>query len=339
MAERNDGRSLEAAVGRFFGENGYIVELNVVAEGRSGGRHEIDVLAEKSDALTTFRVAVECKAWAQPIQKDVVSKLHYVIGDLGLNKGIIVSTAGCRAGADHAAKELGIELWGQDELRHFLGSSAISRLEVQDERVEDRSLGWSFVTPDVHALKRADLAAQGSRVFRRREKVDGLCALWLPAYVVTLRVAQPRKRAATEVVSKILHNLYDSVTGTLIATNPGTPVQVEVSDGTPVDGAITPSKITSPIVKTYERYSKVTSLAATDRHAWTLRTLGVPTPCYGLTVEEVLSVRYPIWCAMLRLREVERLVAISGRTGELLTPLSNEMTSSINHFRYALSDE
>lgn len=338
MAGRNDGRSLEAAIGRFFGEHGYVVELDVVAEGRSGGRHEIDVLAEKSDALTTFRVAVECKAWARPIEKDVVSKLHYVIGDLGLNKGIIVSTAGCRTGADHAAQGLGIELWGQDELRHFLGSSAISRLELQDERVEDRSLGWRFVPLRV-ALKRADLAAQGSRVFRRREKVDELRALWLPAYVVTLRVAHRRKPAATEVVSKILQNLYDSVTGTLIATNPGTPVPVEVSDGIPVDGGISPSKITSPIIKAYERYSKVTSLAATDRHASTLRTLGVPTPCYGLTVEEVLSVRYPIWCATLRLREVERLVAISGLTGELLTPLSNKMTSSINHFRGALSDE
>ena len=85
------GRQLEQRVAAFFATNGYATRCNEILEGRSGGRHEIDVLAEKSDALTTYRVAVECKAWQQPIEKDVVSKLHYVLSDLGLSKGIVVS--------------------------------------------------------------------------------------------------------------------------------------------------------------------------------------------------------------------------------------------------------
>ncbi len=94
--------------------------------GRSGGRHEGDVLAEKSDALTSFRIAVECKAWNSPIEKEVVSELHYVMNDLGLHKGVIISLTGTRSGADTAAQSLGIDVWGPDELCHHLGETVLS---------------------------------------------------------------------------------------------------------------------------------------------------------------------------------------------------------------------
>lgn len=70
------GRALEQQVAAYFASHGYHVETDRVLVGRSGGRHEIDVLGDKSDALTSFRVAVEYKAWNSPIEKDVVSKLH-----------------------------------------------------------------------------------------------------------------------------------------------------------------------------------------------------------------------------------------------------------------------
>ena len=76
-------------------------------EGRSGGRHEIDVMATKADGVTTFKVFVECKAWNVPIEKDVVTKAAYVINDLGFNKGIVVSLAGVRVGAVKSAEQLG----------------------------------------------------------------------------------------------------------------------------------------------------------------------------------------------------------------------------------------
>ncbi|MGH9892704.1 MAG: restriction endonuclease, partial [bacterium] len=88
------GRLLEERIATFLAGNGYSTKQNVFLEGRSGGRHEIDVLAEKDDGITTFRLAVECKAWNTPIEKDVVSKLAYVMTDLGLNKGIVVSLKG-----------------------------------------------------------------------------------------------------------------------------------------------------------------------------------------------------------------------------------------------------
>ena len=67
------GAELEQQVGSYFAANGYSVEYNLVREGRSGGRHEIDVLATKHDGILEFQVGIECKAWAQPIEKDVVT--------------------------------------------------------------------------------------------------------------------------------------------------------------------------------------------------------------------------------------------------------------------------
>lgn len=114
--------------------NGYQTKRNVVLEGKSKGQHEIDVLAEKSDGVTTFRVMVECKAWNKPIEKDVISKVDYVLKDLGLNKAIIVSLKGYRIGAKKAADELGIELWGPDELERKLGKVAIAEIEIKNSR-------------------------------------------------------------------------------------------------------------------------------------------------------------------------------------------------------------
>jgi len=60
---------------------------------------------------------VECKAWDRPIENDVVSKVSYVVRDLGLNKAIVVALRGWRIGAEKSAKELGIELWGRTKLK------------------------------------------------------------------------------------------------------------------------------------------------------------------------------------------------------------------------------
>src|SRR2546429_4368897 len=115
------GHDLEAEIEKFFAANGYETARNLMLEGRSGGRHEIDVFAKKSDGITEFSTMIECKAWNHPIEKDIVSKVSYVVRDLGLNKGIIVSLEGWRIGAEKAAQELGIDLWDGHDLEKRLG--------------------------------------------------------------------------------------------------------------------------------------------------------------------------------------------------------------------------
>jgi hypothetical protein len=130
MSAQDKGAALERSIEQFFIESGYETQRNVILEGRSGGRHEIDVLASKADGVTTIRIFVECKAWNSPIEKDVVTKAAYVMGDLGFNKAIVVSLAGCRVGAEQSAEQLGVDLWDTFEIEKRLGKVAVSGLQT-----------------------------------------------------------------------------------------------------------------------------------------------------------------------------------------------------------------
>lgn len=110
MSSLEKGHQLESKIERYFIVHGYETKRNVILEGKSGGKHEVDIFASKSDDVATIRIIVECKAWAKPIEKDVVSKTHYILEDLGLEKAIIVALRGWRTGAEKSAKELGIDL-------------------------------------------------------------------------------------------------------------------------------------------------------------------------------------------------------------------------------------
>ena len=121
-------RNLELRVARYFELNGYTARTNQKEQGRSGLVHEIDVLAEKRDAAGMHGVAVECKAWRSPVEKDVVYKLEKVMQDAGLSKGMVVALSGLRSGARVAADEAHIEVWEPAEIRHYLGDEALACL-------------------------------------------------------------------------------------------------------------------------------------------------------------------------------------------------------------------
>ena len=336
MTVTNDGKALEAAIAGFFAEQGYEVQLNATLEGRSGGRHEVDVLATKTDPVATIRIAVECKDWMHPIEKEVVSKLHYLLGDLGINKGIVVSTAGWRQGAEHAARELAIDLWGPAELRQYLGSAAVARL-VGGTRPMRSGLGWPNETPGELARKRAHAAARGSAVLRRQEEVVAVESLWVPGNLATMTVAQPSQKWGREkITSRVVSNLYDGLAGRFVPGFNEPPQEIELGDVVRLQPLVKPAKVAGPIVKAYERAKAVTSKSAIDRHAAALSALGIPLPIRGVTIDAVQPVYVPCWVAVLRLRETERLVAVSGRTGEVVDVLSEILTANISQVRQAL---
>lgn len=130
MTSAGNWRNLEQRVANYFERNGYTARTNQKERGRSGLVHEIDVLAEKRDAAGTHRVAVECKAWRSPVEKDVIYKLEKVMQDAGLSKGIVVSIGGLRTGARVAADQPHIDVWGPDEIRHYLGEEALAGLPL-----------------------------------------------------------------------------------------------------------------------------------------------------------------------------------------------------------------
>ena len=208
------GRALEGRIGDFFRRNGYEVSLNAVLGGRSGTSHEVDVLAVTSDPLMTFRVGVECKAWSTPITKEVVAKHDMVSRDLGLSKAIIVALEAATAGALASARELGVEIWGPDELREQLGDSASRELGAAATPALS-AVGWErHLDPD-EAHRIVDREARGLLGIVGRESVAEASLLWFPWHTMRIAVSRYEGRLRRKLRTRRIWNLYDGVAGQL----------------------------------------------------------------------------------------------------------------------------
>jgi hypothetical protein len=331
----DQGRRLEQRVAAFFESSGYATRCNEVREGRSGGRHEIDVLAEKSDALTTFRVAVECKAWQHPIDKDVVSKLDYVVRDLGLNKGIIVALAGWRSGAERTARDLGVELWGPDELRRHLGESAVGELGVRPS-VAIASVTWGYpfaVAPEL-AERAIGLSGKGRLRLRTLEQTTFFTPIWLPAYAVRVTLAQPEvKRLKTRLRSTTVDNLYEALGGAYLGRVPRPFAQVTTEQRITLPPSYRDTKVHSALRKAFSNYERVSSPAARERHAATLAQLGVSAPCSSLSIEDTSLVCLPYFAGVLEANRRQRVVAVAGDTGWQSERVSHVLTVNLPRLR------
>jgi hypothetical protein len=333
MAEAAEqGRRLEQSVAAFFGQNGYATTCNAVLFGRSGGRHEVDVLAEKADALTTYKVAIECKAWQRPIEKDVIAKLHYVMVDLGINKGIVVSLAGSRAGADRTAADLGIDLWGPDELRRHLGNAAVGSLTLPGASRQPHSTEWGYapvVTPD-QALPMIQTTTARRLRKRNLDRVILLTPAWIPAHAIgltTTSAVQIRRR--TELRSTTSYNLYEALTGTCLGPVPAPWQRVHVEQRLSLPAVVRPTKVVASIRQAFDSYTRVTTDAAIHRHATRLAELGVGTPCTSLAVENPALVYLPFVVGVLDAFGHQRAVGVDAATGVISAVVSAILTRSI----------
>ncbi len=104
------GIEFERFVAELLKKAGFSVQHNVVLAGRSGVKHQVDVLAIYRTPVTEFRVLVECKNWLKPINKDVVMKVYNEVRDLGLDKGMIFTSSYATPEAISYARTVGIEI-------------------------------------------------------------------------------------------------------------------------------------------------------------------------------------------------------------------------------------
>ncbi|MGQ9642141.1 MAG: restriction endonuclease [Candidatus Bathycorpusculaceae bacterium] len=115
------GTELEKLIVRLFSSKGYEVKHNVKFQGRSGVEHQIDVYAEYKAPLHISRVIIECKAYDTPIDKDSVMKLIQEIQDVGVDKGILITTSHFTPDAESTTKGYPIDLWEYTKLKELLG--------------------------------------------------------------------------------------------------------------------------------------------------------------------------------------------------------------------------
>lgn len=321
-----------------FLAHGYRVARNLVLEGRSGASHEVDVLAEKADALTTYRVAVECKAWRTPIEKDVVSKLAYVMSDLGLHKGIVVSLAGARSGAEQAAAGLGVELWGPDEVALWLPGQPGSSGEARGAHGIRAGL--------VLGLAPAIGTERGRRVLHRErsgrlrpggEEVVSEGMVQVPAYELRLALTRGQGRARPRWAVTPSWNLYEALTGCLLEASGRPRPFTEVAAGPlTLRPLVAEARLAGDIRRARDRLASVATGPAQARHAGALADLGVDEAVAHVEVEEVRLVHLPFHLGLLRRRQAERLAAVDAMTGRVSPVVGAATTACLRQVVTAL---
>lgn len=329
------GHDLEAEIERFFAANGYETARNLMLEGRSGGRHEIDVLAKKSDGITQFSTMIECKAWNHPIEKDIVSKVSYVVRDLGLNKGIIVSLEGWRIGAEKAAQELAIDLWDGSDLEKRLGQVLVSELRGTGRRRRARGL-----RPTLDQRHAESILLRQRTGLLGKEEIAWARLAWLPLYLFDVRISNTDKRmlAKDRVKSTVTFNLYEGLSGSYIAQLAGEPVLEEIEAENIIPARVADRKIVTAINRECAQLRKLVSQAARQRQARKVLGLGIPLPCETVAVDRATSLAWPYFVALLERKGKQRIVAVDGVAGKVSELMSRILTENLSYVREAVRD-
>lgn len=328
MSSLLKGKDLEDRIETYFKQAGYDTKRNVFLDGRSGARHEIDVLASRADAITTIQLLIECKAWDKPIEKDVISKVNYVLRDTGLDKAIVVSLGGLRAGADKAAKELGVEIWGRDELKNRLGALGVAELDVPSRVL---SLGY----PTRVSLDQANQVVEGSRSkFLTSEEIESIMLLHMPCYLVDLSYTQKRGVLARKEVTNRCLPIYDAIEGICFAYARGRPTEIEAK--TTIQPRVKVDKLTKKIEGVFSQF--LTKVQKRSRYLWRERMaeLGLPTDATAIAINSTTLVTYPFYTALLQRKDGVRYVAVDGVSGELSKIVSSILTRNLTYVRHSV---
>lgn len=328
--DQQKGAELEKQVAEVFAVAGYRVQQNVVREGRGGGRYEIDVLAEKTDDLLTLSVAIECKAWASPIDRDTVAKLNEARRDLGLGHALIVSLNGAKPGAMQLANDLGVTIWGTDELRAKVGGAAITGLQ---NRPMTQEVGFPRRLASEAAAQLIEKATSGT-LGLGREEVIWQGPVWLPASVVQLDLKKMKLGKAS--MSQVW-TVYDLVTGAYITHLKNEPERLAVDmDGPKIAETMKWTEPAKGLGKIIDKFNSVKSDDALARYRGQMRARGVPD-FHTATVGEATPFLYPTHLAIARARDGgERLVVLDSYNSRKDDDLSMALSRVISHVRAAL---
>jgi Holliday junction resolvase len=322
------GHELERKIEKFFQLNGYKTHRNVTLEGKSGGKHEIDILAEKSDGVTNFRIMIECKAWDKPIDKDVVAKVSYILHDLGLNKGIIVSLQGWRIGAEKSAKELGIDLWGKDDIEEKLGKIAVAELETIKFKKIIKGFPCLIKEEQIKPIIRDEIT---SLFGLKKEEVVWSKLVWLPCYMFQISCSKSEGIIRKNIKTIKIWNLYEAIAGYWIGRFENEPSLKEVEAENIVQAKIKPAEIKNNIAKNFKKYLEVSTFKTLQKYEIILRGMGLPLPITSFSIDKITELFYPFYLSLLQKGKKERIIAINGVSGNLDKIVSYALTTNLSY--------
>jgi len=183
MSSYEKGLELEELVSRLFAAKGYDVKHDIKLKGRSGVTHQIDVYAEYRCPLHVSRIVIECKAYDKPVDKDIVMKLIHEVSDLGMDRGILVTTSYFTWDAVKTAEGYNIDLWDNAKLKELLDETG-----VLEERVETPSNVY-YVKPLV-AIEDAEktLSKHAKGILSGVKSVEFIGMKYYPYYEINMDI-------------------------------------------------------------------------------------------------------------------------------------------------------
>ena len=221
------GVLFERMLCRLFESKGYRVTHNIKLRGRSGAEHQIDLLVEYECPLHISRVIIEAKAYTSPINKEKVMKLIQIVDDLGVDRGIIITTSYFTPGAVEIAKGRNIDLWDRKKLLELLGEAAIEGViaEAEEQPTPEAEI---YIMPR-KTLSEARAVAEG--LVRKRAKgglfgfgkvieyLEEVLLVYVPYYEIdiqaTITESRPKGIFGREFVRKMVMAsvCFDGITG------------------------------------------------------------------------------------------------------------------------------
>lgn len=105
---------------------------NFKITGKSGVKHQVDVLTSQTNGIHSTQTAIECKYHKNKVSKDPIMKLSETIKDSGIEKGIIVSRSGFTDDAITQAKALNIGLVELREIEEKDFEENSKQIEIAD---------------------------------------------------------------------------------------------------------------------------------------------------------------------------------------------------------------
>ena len=108
-----DWKDFEKFVAEMYKDSAEVtVQHNVTLIGQYGDKRQVDVLVTQTTKLHTYKTIIECKFLSSDkVNRPIVDVLAAAIEDLGVNKGVIITTVGYDAGAVAYAKGKNIDIF------------------------------------------------------------------------------------------------------------------------------------------------------------------------------------------------------------------------------------
>lgn len=171
------GLKLEELITDLFRTKGYDARHNVKLVGRSGVEHQIDVFAEYKAPLHISKIVIECKSYDKPIDKDIVMKLIHEVQDLGVDRGILVTTSYFTPDAVSTAEGYNIDLWDSAKLNELLKEVKIKEIAV--------SSNIFHIKPAISIEKAREIIIDRlTGFFGRKGEIESSSILYMPFYEI-----------------------------------------------------------------------------------------------------------------------------------------------------------